>query len=163
MTQVKFRTVLNFLLKQVQAVAVERDGALLIYPQQKLEELFEQPIDVNFKKVPLDQALQKLVDLTGFNVVLDAKRTKNNAQTLVTAELRQVSLEEAVIVLSSMVELKSVRIKQILYVTTRAHAQLLEKEEKSRLEGATEAQTSQPLRARTGLSPQESLPCLTLQ
>jgi hypothetical protein len=68
-------------------------------------------------KVPLNVALQKLSDLTGVSVVLDA-RTTEKAHVDVTAELNNVPLLDAVRVLSDMAGLRPVALDNVLYVTT---------------------------------------------
>jgi hypothetical protein len=90
-----------------------------------------QLLNVEFYERPLDKALQDLADLSGITVLLDPKVGKK-AQTPVVATLQNVPLRTAVRLLADMADLKAVTVDNVLYVTTRANAEALEKEETER-------------------------------
>ncbi len=87
-----------------------------LYPGDERQVVL-QPVDASFHEAPLNVALQKLSDLTGVSVVLDA-RTAEKTQVAVTAELNNVPLLDAVRVLSDMAGLRPVALDNVLYVTT---------------------------------------------
>jgi type II secretory pathway component HofQ len=74
-----------------------------------------------FRKVPLEKALDDLADLSGFNIVLDA-RAEEKGSTKVTARLTNVPIDTAVRVLADMAGLAVVRLDNVFYVTTPENA-----------------------------------------
>ena len=124
---VKLRMALRLVLSQIQGDFQLRDGALFILPFTRVtsDTVVLQPVDASFHEAPLNVALQKLSDLTGVSVVLDA-RTAEKTQVAVTAELNNVPLLDAVRVLSDMAGLRPVALDNVLYVTTPANASQME-------------------------------------
>jgi hypothetical protein len=86
------------------------------------------------KKVPLEDALNKLAQTHDINIVLDA-RVGEAARTPVSAELTNVPLDTAVRLLADMAGLKSVQIDNVVYVTTPANAAALQKEQERKMFG----------------------------
>jgi hypothetical protein len=74
-----------------------------------------------FNDNPLDDALRELAQTTESNIVLDA-RVGEEAQTPVRARLENVPVDTAVRVLADMAGLESIRLDNLLYVTTRENA-----------------------------------------
>jgi hypothetical protein len=72
-------------------------------------------------KKPLADALKELSDVTGFNVVLDA-RVADKAKVPVSASFRNLPLDTAVRVLADMAELHTSLNDNVVYVTTEARA-----------------------------------------
>jgi hypothetical protein len=85
----------------------------------------------SFEKRPLEDALRDLARWTGGNVVLD-NRIAKDARTPVTAEFNNVPLDTAVRLLADMCGVKSVQIGNVLYVTARDNARVLQQEEQDR-------------------------------
>jgi hypothetical protein len=79
-----------------------------------------------FTRRTLENALRELADLTGYSVVLDRLRTGEQPKTPVTATLDNVPLDSAVRLLASQADLKTVLLDNVLFVTTREHAQALQ-------------------------------------
>lgn len=127
---VRLSTALRLLLSQAEAgFYVDTDKIIWVVPRGTVAaHHLRQPIEKSFEKRPLQDALQELSELSGFNVVVDARRAGEKAKTPVTARLKDVSLEAAVRILADMAELKPVLIDKVLYVTTRENAQELQKE-----------------------------------
>jgi hypothetical protein len=74
-----------------------------------------------FEKVPLDEALKELSDLTEFNIVLDG-RTAERGKTPVTASFLNTPLDTAVQFLADMADLRSLQRDNLLYVTSKENA-----------------------------------------
>jgi type II secretory pathway component HofQ len=122
-------------LEPVQGTYLVQGGHLTIVPAAYAFDPQElgagQLLNVEFYERPLDKALQDLADLSGITVLLDPKVGKK-AQTPVVATLQNVPLRTAVRLLADMADLKAVTVDNVLYVTTRANADALEKEETER-------------------------------
>jgi hypothetical protein len=87
------------------------------------------PIDIEFEKRPLEEALQEVVDKNGVTVVLDGAAGER-AKTSITAVFQQVPLETIVRLIADMADLRVVPVENILYVTTKEKAETLRKEKK---------------------------------
>jgi hypothetical protein len=79
----------------------------------------------------LDEALQDLATRTGFSIVVDV-RTADKKQTQVTANLANVPLDTAVLLLADMADLKPVLLDNVFYVTTPENAAKLRAEQEQR-------------------------------
>jgi hypothetical protein len=130
---VRLRTIFADLLEQVEADMIQRDGVVLIVPrgQAGADVLLRQRVELNLDKRPLDAALEELVDSTGVNIVIDP-RVAEKVKIPLTASLRNVPLETAVRILADMADLKPVLMDNVLYVTSRANAAVLQAEEAQR-------------------------------
>jgi hypothetical protein len=78
-----------------------------------------------FDKVPLDQVLNELADLTDFNIVLDP-RTAEKGKVAVTARFLNTPLDTAVRYLADMADLRSFQQDNMLYVTSKENAAIWE-------------------------------------
>jgi hypothetical protein len=85
----------------------------------------------NVAKQPLEDALKEIAEHTLINIVLDA-RVGEKARAAVTADFADVPLDMAVGVLADMADLKSVLLANVLYVTTRDNAKVLQAEYRRR-------------------------------
>jgi hypothetical protein len=74
-----------------------------------------------FDKVPLEDALKELSDLTDFDIVLDA-RVGDKAKAPVTARFQNTPLDTAVRFLADMADLQSLQQDNLLYVTSKENA-----------------------------------------
>src|SRR5262249_444909 len=83
-----------------------------------------QTVSVELKAVPLARALEQLSRETAVNIVLDPQVGKGG-ETALTLRLADVTLEVAVRVLSASAGLHSVRLDNMLFVTTPAKARTL--------------------------------------
>jgi type II secretory pathway component HofQ len=89
---------------------------------------FRPPLVIaSFKKVPLEEALEKLARTHDVNIVLDV-RAGEAARAPVSADLTNVPLDTAVWLLADMAGLKSLRRENVVYVTTPANAAALQRE-----------------------------------
>jgi hypothetical protein len=105
--------------------------------EQRLEGLNERimlpPVQAQFEKRALDEALEELCDWNGFNVVMDAGRAGDKAKATVTATFDNVPLDTAVRLLADMAGLKAVRLDNVFYVTTPANADAIQEEQDKRV------------------------------
>ncbi len=88
-------------------------------------------VDVEFSKAPLEEALYEISNLTGINIVLDA-RAAEKGKNLVTAKLHNTPVDTATRLLADMADLEALPVNGALYVTTKENAQRVRAEEKSR-------------------------------
>lgn len=88
---------------------------------------FDQPIDIEFDKLPLAEALQEVMDKNGVTTVLDGS-VGEKAKTPVTTIFHQVPLETVVRLLADMADLRVVPMQNMLYVTSKEKADALRKE-----------------------------------
>jgi hypothetical protein len=79
------------------------------------------PVTRNFRKVPLDKALEELAELAEFNIVLDV-RTGEKGKAPVTARFLNTPLDTAVQFLADMADLRSLQRDNLLYVTSKDNA-----------------------------------------
>jgi hypothetical protein len=104
------------------------------------------PRTVTLDKRPLKEAVQKLLEGTGFNLVVDAKRTGDRASEPVTATLENVPLETCLRVLADLADLKLVVLDNVVYLTTKDNGRPLQREQDER-ERLRFRQEQQALRA----------------
>jgi hypothetical protein len=86
---------------------------------------------VSFDKRPLNEAMQELLDGTGCKLVLDP-RVGDKAKTPVTANLEGVTVETSLRVLADMADLKPVFMENVVYLTSKENARVLQSEQDSR-------------------------------
>lgn len=145
LTNVKWRTILRLLLSQVQGDFLLRDGVVMVVPRGQVAagRPLKTPVDVSFKDIPLDMALQELSDLSGVSIVLDSVRGANQPndprKAAVTATFDNVPLEAAVAVLADMGGMAPVVMDNVIYVTERGNAELLAEQRKKQASPAGEA------------------------
>jgi RNA polymerase sigma factor (sigma-70 family) len=132
--RVLLQRLLSRLPLDVGATYVVRDGVIEITPVQVIREelgVEDRPllplVFEEFEEVPLREALRRLSDASGFNVVLDPRAVngaggKSLADMPVSARLRNVPVDTAARLLASMVDLRMVRLDNVLYITTQNKA-----------------------------------------
>jgi hypothetical protein len=84
-------------------------------------------VRVEFAKQPLEEALRELADESGINIVLDA-HAGEKAKAEVAGSFNSAPLDTAVRILADMAGLKPVMLDNVLYVTTKENARVLEEE-----------------------------------
>jgi hypothetical protein len=80
---------------------------------------------------PLAEALSEVAEQAGYNVVLNSVAGEK-AKANVTARFSRLPLDTAVRILADMADLKVVPLENVLYVTTKEKAAVLEEEQKKR-------------------------------
>ncbi len=83
-------------------------------------------VQVVVDKQPFDEVMKSLAEQANFNVLLDG-READKMKTPITAELYNVPADSAVLLLSGMVDLRPVRVDNVLFVTRAATAEAMEK------------------------------------
>lgn len=78
----------------------------------------------SFDKLPLETSLKELSHASGRNIILDGRVAKE-AQTPVTAVLKNAPLDTAIRLLADMAGLKMVALDNVLYVTSKENAKCL--------------------------------------
>jgi hypothetical protein len=144
----RFSTILSMLAAQLKGTfLVHNDHVeLTTFPHVQAENWARRPrenglalapmVDVEFDNRPLNDALRELADQSGINVVVDV-RARQSAQTAITARLSHVPVDTAVRVLADMTDLKSLAIDNVIYVTSKPNAKVLEKELQQQRNGDT--------------------------
>ncbi len=84
----------------------------------------QQRVNLDVEKVEFAAALRQLSRETATNLIIDSRVAKEANQT-VSLQVEDVPLETAVRLLAEMVGLKPVRVGNVLFVCTKAHAQEL--------------------------------------
>ena len=121
------RTALTKLLRAYHlAHALVGDTVLITSPEKAVERQLRQSVSVNAEGTPLADVLKGLARETGANIVLDPRAAKGG-QTALTLRLDEVPLETAVELLADEAELRTVRLDNVLYVTSEARAEKLRK------------------------------------
>jgi hypothetical protein len=122
--------------------AVVGDRVVIARPAVALERQLGQPVTVDVNRRELGETLRELGRRTGANVVLDPKADRE-ARTPLTLRMEDTPLESAVAVLADAAGLRSVRLGNVLYVTTESRADML------RAERDAHAPTSTPRAPKT--------------
>jgi hypothetical protein len=123
LTGVKTRTALRSVLSQYNlGYAVLGDMVLVTTEDMAIHRQLKQRVSLDLDKVPAATALKQLARDTGTNVLLDA-RVGKEAQAPVTLQVDDVPLDTSVKLVAEMAGLKTVRIGNVLFVTTKAIAQ----------------------------------------
>jgi hypothetical protein len=149
MPHVNLYTVLRLVLSGIKGTYIVREGFVEILTPEAVRELIKTPVHVTAKQQTLADVLEDLSEQTGANIVLDL-RAEEKAQTLVTATLQDISLQNAVNVLSNMADLKSVVFDNVILVTTAENAEEMRREY---FRGAMHDQTLKALRAMESTDP----------
>lgn len=129
---VPLRMVVQTLLKQASAQhVVDPDGVLWVVPASAnvAERILKHPVCEAVQRKPLADALHDLSDRYGVSIVVDERRAGDKARAVVTADLQDVTLTEAVRILADLAELKAVAVGRSLIVTTGENARKLAAEE----------------------------------
>jgi hypothetical protein len=85
-----------------------------------------------FDKRPLSEALQELLEGSGYKLVVDTGRTGGKAKAPVSADLDGVPLETCLRVLADLADLKPVVLDNVVYLTTRENGKALQEEQEKR-------------------------------
>jgi type II secretory pathway component GspD/PulD (secretin) len=126
----KVATVLRAVLGQMGLSYVIQEGYVLITTEEAaIDRQLRQWVNLNLDEVPLDKALKNLAKNTPANLVLDPRVAKEAKAAPLTLQLENVPLETAVRLMAEMASLKSVRVGNVLFVTTEARADKLRAEE----------------------------------
>ncbi|HEV3255973.1 MAG TPA: hypothetical protein VG013_03765 [Gemmataceae bacterium] len=113
--------------------AVLGDQVLIAYRDEAVRRQIEQPVSMDFNDVPLATALKKLARETGTKLVLDV-RAKKEADNPVTLSLDDVALDDGIQLLANMAGLKSVLVGNVLYVTTKANATDVQRDQNAKVQ-----------------------------
>jgi len=123
-------------LLQVMVAQFEEESTLLVRKGRveittkkaaSRENLLKQTFVASFDLQPLELVLEDLADISGVTVIVDG-RAKDKIRTSVTARFRNdVPLRDALRMLTESAELKLVILPGGLFVTTPAHAEVLER------------------------------------
>lgn len=93
--------------------------------------LYRPSVLVTFKQQPLHDVLEQLSDETGIAIHLDP-RAGDKAKASISAKFRNTTLEDALVTITEMAELKFVVLERSIFVTTPERAAIIRKEEKDR-------------------------------
>jgi RNA polymerase sigma factor (sigma-70 family) len=164
MPGVSLRTLLRYVLGQVQGHALVRNDHLEVAPlNEAMTVAYGKPagrvsdlrlaaqlgaplVNIAFDRQPLERALADIADQSDRNVVLDARVTDRD-KMVVSARLLNAPADTAVRVLAELVNLKSVPLDNVFIVTTREHAAELQAEEAKTAEAfRREVEASQHMR-----------------
>jgi hypothetical protein len=116
-----------------QATYIVRESHLEIVPLKHHTArhfLYEPSIVATFEKRTLADILQVLSDDSGATVHLDPNVRKGNES--ISASFRNSSLEDALVVVTEMAQLKFVVLERSIFVTSRENAKVVEQEEAER-------------------------------
>jgi type II secretory pathway component HofQ len=104
------------------------DSVLITTDEIGLSRQMRQRISVNLTNIPFSTALKDLARGTALNLVIDP-RLGREADAKINLQLDDASLETTVRLLAEMANLKSVRMGNVLFVTTEPRADKLRREE----------------------------------
>jgi hypothetical protein len=129
-------TALNLVLSQVgkgQATYLIRHGQIEVVPASHAtaKHLLTQRLVVSFARLPLRSVLAEFSEISGLAINIDPA-IGEKAATPIRATLRNTSLEDALVIVTEMADLKFVVLRHSIYVTTASKVKLLEEEERQR-------------------------------
>ncbi|MBY0524254.1 MAG: hypothetical protein K2R98_12690 [Gemmataceae bacterium] len=129
---VKVRSALRSILGQYNlGYVMMEDSVLITTEEMALYRQMRQRVNLDLDEVPLPTALKQLARNTNTNLVLDPRVGKDAKTTAVTLQLEDVPLETAVRLMAEVAGLKSVRVGNVLFVTTESRADKLRAEPES--------------------------------
>ena len=102
------------------------DTVLITAKDKAADRQLGQTVSVKIENAPLREELKRLARETGANLVLDPHTVKEG-QTALSLRLDEVPLETAVEILADEAGLSTVRLNNVLYVTSEARAKALRK------------------------------------
>ncbi len=127
-TGIPLRKALQSFLRPYQLTyVVLADGVLIAPEQHAVRRQLAQRVDLDLRSTPLHTALKRLARETGASIVTDPAVPWDSIERI-TLELQDVSLETAVRLLAEIAGFKSVRLGEVLFVTTEAKGAKLLKE-----------------------------------
>jgi hypothetical protein len=119
---VKLRSALRTMLGQYNlSYALVGDAVVITTEDMALYRQLRQRVNIELDRVQFAVALKQLARETGTNLVADTRMHKES-QTPVTLQLEDVPLEMVVKVMAEMAGLRSVRMGNVLFVTSKANA-----------------------------------------
>lgn len=125
----KLRTALQRMLSSHNlGYAILEDSVLISTDDIALHRQLRQRVNVNCKDVTLAKALNELAQSMALNMVIDPRLMKD-AQTPVTLQVEDATLETAVRLLAEIGGMKAVRMGNVLFVTSEARAEKIRREE----------------------------------
>jgi hypothetical protein len=120
---VKTRTALRSVLSQYNlGYAIVGDTMIVTTEEMAIQKQLRQRVSVDLDKTTAADAFKRLSKETGTNLLLDSRVAKES-QTAVTLQLDDVPLDTAVKLISQMAGLKTVKIGNVLFITTKAMAE----------------------------------------
>ncbi len=102
--------------------AIIGDTVLISADEIAISKQMRQRVSIDFDKMQLAAALNKLARDTATNVLVDSRVAQKEGMAAVTLQIEDVPLETAVRLISEMAGLKPVRVGNVLFVTTKARA-----------------------------------------
>ncbi|OAI47520.1 hypothetical protein AYO44_09420 [Planctomycetaceae bacterium SCGC AG-212-F19] len=135
----KLRAALRSILSQYSLSFVLIDDAVLVTTQEMADyRQLQQRIDVDWQEVPVHQALAQLARRTGCNLILDRRVSAEARNSALTLTLTDASLETVVRIMAAEAGLSSVRLGNVLFVTSDEKAAKLRAEPESRPPGGAD-------------------------
>jgi hypothetical protein len=129
LANVRLKTVLKQLLNQYNlSCVIDQDIVLVTSEQAAIDRQVRQRVSIDFNEVPFHQALRQLSRETNTNLVVDPRHAAK-VKDPITLRLEDVPLEIAVRLMSEMVNLRSVRQANVIFITTKEIAADLRREE----------------------------------
>lgn len=124
----KVRTALQNMLNQYNLSFIILGDTVLITTDEigYLRQL-RQRVNIDVSELPLASILKQLSDETGVNLLIDPRQA-DKAKGKITLQVDDVTLETAVRLLTELADLSSVRVGNVLLITTEARADKLRKE-----------------------------------
>jgi hypothetical protein len=104
--------------------AVTREGIFISSEEMVIARQLRQRVRVDCTETRLMEAIQQLMHETGANVVIDP-RLQDKAAQKVTLRLEDVPLESAVRLLAELADLRTIRMNNVLFITTPERAERL--------------------------------------
>jgi len=129
----KVRAGLKAILGQYGLSFVVLDDTVLVTTEEvALYRQMRQRVNVDVQDVAFQTALAQLARSSACNLVLDPRAAKEQKSAVLNLQLEDVPLENAVRIMAEMAGLKSVRIGNVLFVTTAERAERMRAEPDSR-------------------------------
>ncbi len=133
-TNEKASQVLRKLLNSHQLTYILFEDAVLVTTEEiALMRQMRQRVSVDLDEVPFNKAVRSLAKSHGINLVIDPKVAKQ-AEAPVSLQLESTGLETAVRLLAELANLKSVRMGNVMFITTPEKAEKIRKEEPQQLD-----------------------------
>jgi len=125
-------TALNLALSQgsAEATFVVRNGFVEIVPAKHItpQVAFKQKLLAHFERKPLSEVIEELSDMSGISIQVDSRLTDTVKQPVSATFRNDVSLRDALVILTDMAGLKLVELPSAIYVTTASNAAVLQGE-----------------------------------
>jgi hypothetical protein len=104
------------------------DGVFVSYDELAIARQYLQRVSVAVEDVPFKKAVRDLAKKHGINLMIDPKMMKQ-AETPVSVELDNASLETAIRILAEMANLKTARMGNVMFITSDERAKKIREEE----------------------------------